>query len=88
MQLSSSFKRDETSRKMLGDDIILGSKQKGGKKKEEEAPLQSGLSDPRMFLWNNSAYALAWRHNKGDHDNFLFNLVTGEEHLLNHYILG
>uniref|UniRef100_A0A7S2M616 Uncharacterized protein n=1 Tax=Skeletonema marinoi TaxID=267567 RepID=A0A7S2M616_9STRA len=80
MQLSPTFERNETTRKILGASSFVNS---GGKVQG-----QSGLSDPRAFFWNNSAYALAWRINRKDHDNFLYNLGTGEEFPLNHCIRG
>lgn len=80
MQLSPTFERNETTRKILGESSFVNS---GGKVQR-----QSGLSDPRAFFWNNSAYALAWRINRKDHDNFLYNLGTGEEFPLNHCIRG
>lgn len=73
MHLSSSFERNESSRRRLGEN--------------------TGLCDPRAFLWNHSAYCLAWRSNRkrndrADHDTFLINLITGEQHLLNDCING
>lgn len=84
MQLSSTFERMEKSRRTLGDNVLLFNKKKHGTHKRK----QSGLSDPRAFLWNNSTYALVWRHTKRDHDIFLFNLFTGEERLLNDCVHG
>lgn len=53
-------------------------------------------SDPRAFSWNSSAYCLAWKANwrgrrgKGrsdslDFENSLINLITGEQHSLDHW---
>ena len=46
MQLSPTFERNETTRKILGASSFVNS---GGKVQG-----QSGLSDPRAFFWNNS----------------------------------
>jgi hypothetical protein len=80
MQLSPTFERNEATRQILGASSFVNS---GG-----NVQRQSGLSDPRAFFWNNSAYALTWRINRRDHDNFLYNLGTGEEFLLNDCIRG
>jgi len=79
MRLSSKFEDVEGSRHELRVRIDDNGIRK-----------QSGLSDPRAFFWNGSAHALAWRYNgrERDHENYLFNLDTGEEVQLDDCIRG
>lgn len=72
MQLSPNFERIESSRKELIVSNCSSTNHVG------EVRVQSGLSDPRAFFWNNSVYTLTWRSWREDFENFLFNAITGD----------